>query len=198
MELFMGNILVGDNADSPTPYDFAMGGAGVDASLPVGASGELIAEGKTVMVDACGNFNGYMTDQTRCFCLGTVSDIAQKAHRVSIDINHRIAQFGEGTPAKALYEMACAMVEENGLLDYFMGYSQKAGFIGHGLGIEINEAPVLAPRSKDVLQAGNVVAVEPKFVIPGVGAVGIENTYIVRQNHMECITNAPEELLQLG
>ena len=79
-----------------------------------------------------------------------------------------------------------------------MGYSQKAGFIGHGLGIEINEAPVLAPRSKDVLQAGNVVAVEPKFVIPGVGAVGIENTYIVRQNHMECITNAPEELLQLG
>lgn len=198
MELFMGNILVGDNADSPTPYDFAMGGAGVDASLPVGASGELIAEGKTVMVDACGNFNGYMTDQTRCFCLGAVSDIAQKAHRVSIDINHRIAQFGEGTPAKSLYEMACAMVEENGLLDYFMGYSQKAGFIGHGLGIEINEAPVLAPRSKDVLQAGNVVAVEPKFVIPGVGAVGIENTYIVRQNHMECITNAPEELLQLG
>ena len=198
MELFMGNILVGDNADSPTPYDFAMGGAGVDASLPVGASGELIAEGKTVMVDACGNFNGYMTDQTRCFCLGTVSDIAQKAHRVSIDINHRIAQFGEGTPAKALYEMACAMVEENELLDYFMGYSQKAGFIGHGLGIEINEAPVLAPRSKDVLQEGNVVAVEPKFVIPGVGAVGIENTYIVRQNHMECITNAPEELLQLG
>ena len=57
---------------------------------------------------------------------------------------------------------------------------------------------MLAPRSKDVLQAGNVVAVEPKFVIPGVGAVGIENTYIVRQNHMECITNAPEELLQLG
>ena len=198
MEIFMGNLLVGDNADCPTPYDFAMGGAGVDASLPVGASGELIAEGKTVMVDACGNFNGYMTDQTRCFCLGAVSDIAQKAHRVSIDINHRIAQFGEGTPAKALYEMACAMVEENGLLDYFMGYSQKAGFIGHGLGIEINEAPVLAPRSKDVLQAGNVVAVEPKFVIPGVGAVGIENTYIVRQNHMECITNAPEELLQLG
>lgn len=198
MELFMGNILVGENADSPSPYDFAMGGSGVDASLPVGASGEVITEGKTVMVDACGNFNGYMTDMTRCFRLGAVSELAQKAHQVSIDINHRLAEWGEGTPAKSLYEMACSMVEENGLSDYFMGYTQKAGFIGHGLGIEINEAPVLAPRSKDVLQEGNVLAVEPKFVIPGVGAVGIENTYIVRQNHLECITNAPEELLTLG
>ncbi|MGM9868580.1 MAG: M24 family metallopeptidase [Sodaliphilus sp.] len=198
MELFMGNILVGENADSPSPYDFAMGGAGVDASLPVGASGEVISEGKTVMVDACGNFNGYMTDMTRCFRLGNVPELAQKAHQVSIDINHQIAESGEGTPAKALYEMACTMVEENGLSDYFMGYTQKAGFIGHGLGIEINEAPVLAPRSRDILQEGNVVAVEPKFVIPGVGAVGIENTYIVRQNHLECITNAPEELLSLG
>lgn len=198
MELFMGNILVGDNADSPTPYDFAMGGAGVDASLPVGASGEVIAEGKTVMVDACGNFNGYMTDMTRCFRVGEVPELALKAHQVSIDINHRLAEFGAGTPAKQLYDTACEMVANHALTAHFMGYSQKASFVGHGLGIEINEAPVLAPRSKDVLQEGHVVAIEPKFVIPGVGAVGIENTYIVCHNHLECITNAPEELIALS
>ncbi|HAO63325.1 MAG TPA: peptidase M24, partial [Porphyromonadaceae bacterium] len=65
------------------------------------------------------------------------------------------------------------------------------------LGIEINEAPVLAPRSRDVLEEGQVVAIEPKFVIPGVGAVGVENTYIVRTDHLECITNAPEEMIEL-
>lgn len=61
MELYMANILVGENADSPTPYDFAMGGAGLDPSLPVGACGEIIREGNSVMVDANGNFTGYMT-----------------------------------------------------------------------------------------------------------------------------------------
>ena len=78
-----------------------------------------------------------------------------------------------------------------------MGHNQKAGFVGHGLGIEINEAPVLAPRSRDVLAEGHVIAIEPKFVIPGVGAVGIENTYIVRADHLECITPAAETLTEL-
>ena len=198
MELFMGNILVGENADSPTPYDFAMGGAGVDASLPVGASGEVITSGKTVMVDACGNFNGYMTDMTRCYRIGDVSELALKAHNLSVSINHRLAEFGAGTPAKHLYDEAVRMVEEAALSDYFMGHAQKAGFVGHGLGIEINEAPVLAPRSRDILEEGQVVAIEPKFVIPGVGAVGIENTYIVRADYLECITNAPEEMIALS
>ncbi|MDO4970906.1 MAG: Xaa-Pro peptidase family protein [Bacteroidales bacterium] len=198
MELFMGNILVGENADSPTPYDFAMGGSGVDASLPVGASGEEITSGKTVMVDACGNFNGYMTDMTRCFRIGEVPELALKAHNLSVSINRRLAEFGAGTPAKHLYDEAVRMVEEAALSDYFMGHAQKAGFVGHGLGIEINEAPVLAPRSRDILEEGQVVAIEPKFVIPGVGAVGIENTYIVRADYLECITNAPEEMIALS
>ena len=56
MELFMGNVISGKNADNPTPYDFAMGGAGLDPSLPVGANGEEILEHTTVMVDLNGNF----------------------------------------------------------------------------------------------------------------------------------------------
>ena len=78
-----------------------------------------------------------------------------------------------------------------------MGHRQKAGFIGHGVGIEINELPVIAPRSRDILAIGNVIALEPKFVIPSVGAVGVENTYVVTPNGMECITHAPEEIINL-
>ena len=77
-----------------------------------------------------------------------------------------------------------------------MGHRQKAGFIGHGVGIEINERPVIAPRSRDILAAGNVIALEPKFVIPGTGAVGIENTYVVMADGpARCLTNAPEEII---
>lgn len=198
MELFMGSILAGDNADSPSPYDFAMGGAGLDPSMPVGADGTLIRQGESVMVDVNGNFTGYMTDMTRCFTLR--DDLPQRAldaHRLSIEICDRFAEEGRpGVEAKALYEMAHKMAVDAGFENEFMGHRQHAGFVGHGLGIEINELPVIAPRSKSVLEAGNVIALEPKFVIPGVGAVGIENTYIVKpEGPMECVTHAPREII---
>ena len=157
MEIFMGSLLCGDNADNPSPYDFAMGGAGLNPSLP-----------------------------------------AKKAHQVSIDIHNEIMKMAKpGVPVSQLYDLALNMAKSTGLEDYFMGYTQKAGFVGHGVGIEVNEAPVLAPRSKDILEEGNVIALEPKFVIPHVGAVGIENTYVVNSDGIEKLTHFKEELIPL-
>lgn len=196
MELYMANLLVGDNADNPTPYDFAMGGAGLDPSLPVGCNGTEIRPGESVMADVNGNYTGYMTDMTRTFALGELSPIAMKAHQCSIDICRELSAMARpGTPAKALYVKAEEMAKEAGLHEYFMGHRQKAGFVGHGLGIEINEHPVIAPRSRDIIAEGNVFALEPKFVIPGTGAVGIENTYCVGTDKTECLTNAPEPII---
>lgn len=196
MELYMGNILAGENADAPCPYDFAMGGAGMDPSLPVGANGTLITPSTTVMVDINGNYNGYMTDMTRVFALGDLDPLALKAHQCSIDIHRALeAMMRPGTPAKELWETAAQIVEAAGLKAYYMGHRQHAGFIGHGVGIEINELPVIAPRSRDIILENNVIALEPKFVIPKTGAVGIENTYIVHADSVECITNAPEEII---
>lgn len=196
MEIYMGNVLTGSNADTPTPYDFAMGGAGINPSLPVGADGSIIEEGSTVMVDMNGNFTGYMTDMTRVFSLGEADALAQKAHECSRHICRLFEQTARpGVAAKDLYEAAVKAADETGLSDYFMGHRQKAGFVGHGVGIEINELPVISPRSRDILAAGNVIALEPKFVIPHVGAVGIENTYVIKADGVECLTNAPEEII---
>ncbi len=200
MELFMGNVLTGDNADTPSPYDFAMGGAGMDPSLPVGADGSVIRRGCTVMVDVNGNYTGYMTDMTRTYRLGDIPAEALRAHELSREICRMLAEMGTpGRPAREMYETALGMAREAGLEHRFMGHRQQAGFVGHGLGIEINEAPVIAPRSRDILAEGMCIALEPKFVIAGVGAVGIENTYVVRADGrpMECITNAPEEIIDL-
>lgn len=200
MELHMGSILAGDNADEPSPYDFAMGGAGASPSLPVGADGTIIRRGMSVMVDVNGNYTGYMTDMTRTFTLGNLPEEAIRANEVSIQICRHLAEIGRpGVAASQLYEQAVEIAAANGLEKYFMGHRQHAGFVGHGVGIVINELPVIAPRSRDVLQAGNVIALEPKFVFPHVGAVGIENTYIVQPDgKMECVTNAPEEIRILG
>lgn len=201
MELYMGNVLAGENADTPTPYDFAMGGEGANPSLPVGANGTPLREGMTVMVDVNGDYTGYMTDMTRVYCVGPVVDIeplAMKAHECSRRIHAELVKMlTPGTEAKSLWERAQEIVKEDNLEEYFMGHRQKAGFIGHGVGIEINELPVISPRSRDVIQAGNVIALEPKFVIPHVGAVGIESTYAVHADKVENLTPAREDIISL-
>lgn len=199
MEFFMGNVLTGENADAPSPYDFALGGKGMDPSLPVGASGEEIKPGTTVSVDVNGDYTGYMTDMTRVFSYGDIPSEAKAAHECSLAIHREFRRMAvPGTKASDIYEMAARLAREAGFERYFMGHRQKAGFCGHGVGIEINETPVIAPRSRDILQTGNAIAMEPKFVLPHVGAVGIENTYIVSPEGARCITNAPEEIIPLG
>lgn len=199
MDIFMGSLLAGDNAQAASPYDYALGGAGITPLLPLGANGTLLTPGTTVMVDMAGNYRPWMDDMTRTFAIEHAPDIAYKAHQVSIDIHNAIIKsFRAGALCSELYLLAEEMVKENGLTPYFMGTVQQAKFIGHGVGLEINEPPVLTPRSKEVLEPGMALALEPKFVLPGIGAVGIENTYIVHENGLEKITLCEEELIVLA
>ncbi len=199
MEINLGSVLAGDNADVPSPYDFLLGGAGQSPALPLGADGTILRPGMTVMVDMNGNFNGYQTDMTRVYSLdGDIPEKALKAHQVAIDILRRLERESlPGTPLSRMYTTAAEMAEAAGLSDYFQGHRQKAAFLGHGVGIELNEMPPISSRSKVTLEAGMVLAVEPKFVLPGIGAVGVENTYIVSDNGLENITPAPEEITTL-
>lgn len=198
MEINMGSVIAGDNADAPGPYEFTMGGAGMDPSLPVGANGTTIKQGETIMVDVCGAFNGYQTDMTRVWRLGEIPELAYRAHDCSRNILKKCEIMGvPGTKVADLYNAAIEIAEGEGLSKYFMGHNQQAPFIGHGVGIQLNELPVITGRSKDSLLENMTIALEPKFVIPHVGAVGLENTYIVTPSGLECITQFPEEIQEL-
>ncbi len=198
MELFMGSVIAGDNADNPSPYDFAMGGGGLHNSLPVSTNGSVMTPGATVMVDMGGTFSAYMSDMTRVFSIGRVSPLAYKAHQVALEIQSDIEAVAKpGVATCDLYNRAMELVKKHELIPYFMGHSQQAGFIGHGIGIQINEQPVLAPRSKDELKEGHIFALEPKFVIPKVGAVGIENSFVVHKTSIEKLTILNEEIVEL-
>lgn len=198
MEINLGSVIAGDNADNPTPYDFAMGGRGTDPALPVGADGETMRRGSTIMVDMNGAFNGYQTDMTRVWRLGDIPELAYKAHDCSRRILRECERIGvPGLKCSEFYRRAEEIVAEDGLHEYFMGHKQKVGFIGHGVGIELNEQPALTARCAVELKAGMTLAIEPKFVIPGVGAVGVENTYLVTENGLETLTHFPEEIQEL-
>lgn len=195
MEINLGSLLAGDNADAPSPYDFSMGGAGTDPSLPVGASGLTMLPGMSVMVDMNGGFNGYQTDMTRCWCIERIDDKAFKAHECSREILRDLEQFGHpGAEIGDMYRRSVAIAEKHGLEAYFMGHRHKVRFIGHGVGIELNEGPVIMERNKSLLEKGMTLAIEPKFVIPGIGALGVENTYVVTDKGLSSLTPYPEEL----
>ncbi|WP_455674928.1 M24 family metallopeptidase [Phocaeicola sp.] len=198
MEIFMGSVLAGDNAAAPSPYDFALGGEGMDPSLPGGMNGTSLKEGYSVMVDIAGNFYGYMCDMSRVFSIGKLSDEAYAAHQVCLEVQEKIASVARpGVVCEDLYNIAVDVVAKAGFADKFMGVSQQARFVGHGIGLEINEAPVLAPRMKQELEPGMVFALEPKIVLPGTGPLGIENSWVVTENGIEKLTVCNEEIIKL-
>ena len=198
MEIFMGSLLAGDNAAVPSPYDFALGGKGLDPSLPGGVSGTLLQAGQCFMVDMGGNFYGYMGDMSRVFSIGRLPEQAYTAHQTCIEIQEEIAAMAKpGTVCEDMYNKAIEIVTKAGFADYFMGVDQKAKFIGHGIGLEINEMPVLAPRMKQELEPGMVFALEPKIVLPGIGPVGIENSWAVTTDGLEKLTLCKEEIIEL-
>jgi Xaa-Pro aminopeptidase len=198
MDIFMGSVLTGENAETPSPYDFALGGGGVHPSIPIGANGSLIRKGQSVMVDMAGNFTAYLTDMTRVYAYDALPEKAIRAHQLSIAMHQWLKTHGRpGLACAAIYEQSFRMAADAGFAASFMGIGQQAKFVGHGVGIEINELPVLTARSQEVLQAGMVFAYEPKFVCPPVGAVGIENTYLVTDSGIETLTVFEEEILAL-
>lgn len=198
MDIFMGSILTGDNAETPSPFDFALGGGGINEACPLGANGTWLKEGMAVMIDMAGNYTPYITDMTRVFSVGRLPEEAYRAHQVALEIQAAVKEeIRPGTPCAELYRIAAERVEKAGLTANFMGTRQQAKFVGHGIGLQINELPVLTPRSKDTLQANMVFALEPKFVLPGIGAVGIENSFLVTATGGEQLTCAPEEIIRL-
>lgn len=198
MEIFMGSLLAGDNAAVPSPYDFALGGKGLDPSLPGGVSGTLLQEGQCFMVDMGGNFYGYMGDMSRVFSIGKLPEQAYAAHQTCLEVQEAVAAMAKpGTVCEDMYNKAVEIVTKAGFADYFMGVEQKAKFIGHGIGLEINEMPVLAPRMKQELEPGMVFALEPKIVLPGIGPVGIENSWAVATDGLEKLTLCKEEIVEL-
>ena len=198
MDIYMGSLLAGDNAQAASPFDFALGGKGIDPLLPLGSANRILKPGTSIMIDMAGNYTPYMSDMTRTFSVGEISEEAQRAHQLSIEISNEIMQFAKmGVACADVYDRTMEMVVESKMEKYFMGTTQQAKFVGHGVGLEINEPPVFAPRSREILQKNMAVAFEPKFVLPGIGAVGIENTYFVTEVGLEKVTICDENIILL-
>ena len=197
MDMYFGHVLSGPEAAIPADADTATGGRGVSPAFGQGASERRIGVGEVVSVDTMLNYQGYLSDQTRNFCLGPPPLRLAETYRFAQEIHRRIRDAARpGAITGELYERVWEWVEGAGLSEWFMGHGAgRITFIGHGLGIEVDEFPFLAQGQKLALEEDMTFAFEPKFIIPGLGITGLENTYLVTRGGLETLTNASEELL---
>lgn len=198
-ELFMGLAVSGARASGGGFFDGAVTGRGMSAASPHGASAALIAEGQPILLDYTGIFEGYIVDMTRMFVCGQLNEKLQNAFEVACRIQATIvAELKPGAIASELFALAAQLAGEAGLGDFFMGPpGENAKFVGHGVGLELDELPVLAQGFDVPLLGGQTIAVEPKFVFPELGAVGIENTYVVTESGGEKITVLSDALISV-
>ncbi len=177
--------------------DVPISGIGLTHAIGQGASINVVKNGIPVIVDYGGGYNGYITDETRAYAAGPLKELFHKPYEVARDIIDETMSFAkEGTDATEVFAKAFARVKAAGLEEHFMGHGEgQVAFIGHGLGLEINEMPVITPRHKTVLKEGMVFAFEPKFIFPGEGAIGIEVDFVVRKDGLERITKTPVDIV---
>jgi Xaa-Pro aminopeptidase len=166
---------------------------------PHGASAKQIVRNEPILIDYTGVFNGYILDMTRIFVIGDLAPELQHAFDTALAIQEKVAAaLRPGAICADIFELAAQMAEDAGLGERFMGApGEQARFVGHGVGLELDEMPVLAKGFNLPLQLNQTIAVEPKFVFPGSGVVGIENTFVVGQEGGIRLTCLGDELIKL-
>ncbi|HEV2440430.1 MAG TPA: Xaa-Pro peptidase family protein [bacterium] len=198
-ETYYGMIAAGPAAAVPSFPDLPLGGEGPGPSAPYGAGWRRIARGDPVIVDAPVVLGGYICDQTRTLVIGGLPDTLARAHEAAVDILQTItAAIRPRATPESLYHVALARAETLGYADAFMGAGPyRARYVGHGVGLELDEWPVLADGFADPLEPGCVFAVEPKMIYPGLGAVGIEDEFAVTAAGCERLTVAEQRLFTI-
>ncbi len=199
-EVFFGHIMAGgDNVTYSSFFNGPTGGPGLSPAYPQGAGWKEISKNEQVLLDYVTAYNGYNVDCTRSFCIGDLPQELKDAHQAALEIQNEIVETVKpGNSCSKVFMAALKKAQDLGYEDTFMGYgSDKAAFIAHGVGLELDELPVLTDKHTYPLQEGMVFALEPKIVLPGVGVAGVENTILVTSHGLEKLTQAPEEITYL-
>jgi len=194
-EMFFGHILSGESGGVPSFLDSPTGGFGPSPAQPQGSARRKIGVGEPITVDYVGVHNGYVVDQTRLYSLGPLPAELSRAYDTALAIQEEIKKtLVSGISGDEIYSRAAAIAARAGLAEHFMGYGDgQAKFVGHGVGLEVNEFPVLGKWSPHLLGQNYVVALEPKFIFPGLGMVGIENTWLVGSQGGQKISLTPDD-----
>lgn len=193
-EIFLGHVSAGDSGNYPSYFNGPLGLRGEHpAATAMGYAGKVWKRGEPLALDVGFCLEGYQTDKTQLLWAGRpgkIPDEARRAQDFCIAVQQWIAErLKPGTIPSDLYAHCLRWAEDEGLAEGFMGLGgNKVRFIGHGIGLTIDGWPVIAKGFDAPLEDGMVMALEPKHGIPGLGMVGLENTFEITAQGGRCLT----------
>ncbi len=202
-ECFLGHISIGDIGNYPSHYNGPLGLQGEHPANPyMGNSQNILEKNQLFTMDVCFMLEGYHTDKTQVYFSGksqNIPSIAQKAHDACIAIQDRAAKaLKPGAIPSEIWKDACAQAKKYGIEEGFMGLGKnKVPFLGHGIGLVIDEFPVLASRFDEPIEHGMTIAIEPKVGIKGLGMVGVENTFEITADGAKSLSGTENAIICL-
>ena len=197
MEMNFGVCSSGLNALTGTKFNGITAGTGISAAVPYGASHRPINRNEPVVLDYAFNLDGYHLDQTRIFIWGQPTAEIRRAYQAMHQVEQAIiAELRPGNIWSEIYFKAVKLAGELGYTQEFMGLGKgKVNFVGHGVGLELDELPLLAPKMEYQLLEGMTIAIEPKVALPAIGVIGDEDTLALTASGCEVLTQCPNQLI---
>lgn len=194
----LGHIMSGPEAAFPSFLASPTGGRGTSLVFPQGPGFRKIKRNEPIFVDAVGIYNGYIADATRIFSIGKLDAELEDAYYAALQVEEALArELNRGKTGKELFELSEAQGTRLGYSNYLGGPpGNKCGFVGHGVGMELDEYPVLGPLDHTILE-NMTIAIEPKMIYPDKGVLGVEDTFLTTANGACKITKISQELWQV-
>ena len=198
-EAYTWHVLSGPNGGMVSQSDSPMGGLGLSPAFPVGGSLKPMKAHEPILVDFGTCYHGYQTDETRMFSIGRMKQKWIDAYKACREIHDAVLEETRpGADCETLFLKSVRLAERLGYKDSYLGPpGLQTRFIGHGIGLELNEFPFLAQGQSYPLEKGMTFALEPKIVFPGEGSAGVENTVAVTQEGYEILTPAEMEIFEV-
>ncbi|MCJ7785754.1 MAG: Xaa-Pro peptidase family protein [Desulfobacterales bacterium] len=198
-EAYTWHVLSGFTGGIVSQSDSPMGGLGLSPAFPVGASLKVMKAHEPILVDFGTCFHGYQADETRMFSIGKMEQKFIDAYNACKEIHDAVLEDTRpGTDCETLFLKTLQLAEKLGYKESYLGPPRlQTRFVGHGIGLELNELPFLAQGQSYPLEEGMTFAVEPKIVFPGEGSAGIENTVVVTRDGCEILTPVSQEIFRV-
>ena len=187
------HVLSGNSGGMVGLLDSPASGQGTSAAFPVGGGNKRLAPDEPIMIDIASVFNGFHMDETRMFAIGSMPEEALNASLATIEIHNAVLdRVRPGIPIKDLFDTALTKAEELGYTEPYLGPpGYKVQFIGHGIGHELIEQPILSAKDEAPLQPGMTFALEPKMVFKDRFCAGIESVFTVTKTGHRMISQIP-------
>jgi len=193
LEVFYGHVLSGASGLLAAYTDTPSGGRGFSSAFPQGPSLKKLAPHEPISIDLAACVNGYVADMTRMYALGSLPPQAWETWEAVEELYRLfISAVRPGVRPGEIFHLLWDAVRARGLADFFMGLGpDRVSFLAHGVGLELDEFPLITARFPFPLEADMVLAFEPKFFLPEIGMIGQEDTGRITPDGMEWLTHSP-------